>query len=155
MSNHFHLIASTPDANINEAMYYFMKNSSKRLTEAGNRINQTFSGRYYKTILQSYSYYLNAYKYIYRNPVKAGISTKVENYPYSTIHGLLGQSKLIVPLAEDQTLFSSIEETLKWLNTRPAKAKEEAVAYALRRPYFKPLKNKKDNKPILEPNEII
>ncbi len=37
MNNHFHLIATTPDANISQCMQYFMKNVSLRLSRAGNR----------------------------------------------------------------------------------------------------------------------
>lgn len=65
MSNHYHLIASTPKANISQCMHQFMTRSSRRLTRSGNRINETFAGRHYKTILHEPSYYLNAYKYNY------------------------------------------------------------------------------------------
>jgi len=91
MSNHFHLIASTPESNISQCMHYFIKNVSVRLAKAGNRINETFARRHYKTILQSRSNYLNAYKYNYQNPVVAGIVSKVEDYRYSTLCGLLGR----------------------------------------------------------------
>ena len=48
MSNHFHLIASTPKANISQCMQQFMQRSSRRLTKEGNRINETFAGRHFK-----------------------------------------------------------------------------------------------------------
>ena len=94
MSNHFHLIASTPNANIDKCMWYFISHVSRRLTLAGNRINGTFAGRYYKTILNSYSYYLNAYKYNYRNPLTIEGQDLVEDYPYSTLAGLLGKCRI-------------------------------------------------------------
>jgi len=110
MSNHFHLIASTPDSNLDKCMLYFMKNTSLRLTRSGNRINQSYAGRYYKTILQSYNYFLNTYKYNYQNPVVANICKRVEDYKYSTIYGLLGKDRLLIPVEEDLTLFSSFDE---------------------------------------------
>lgn len=155
MSNHFHLIASTPGANISDCMYYFMKNSSLRLTRAGNRINQTFCGRYYKTILQHHSYYLNAYKYNYLNPVMAGISTCVEDYPFSTLHGLLGKSRLLIPIVEDVTLFSSLRGTLSWLNEVPDEEKLEAVRVGLTKQYFKSKRCRKSRQLILGENDTL
>ena len=155
MNNHFHLICSTPKSNISQCMHQFMKNSSFRLTRAGNRINQTFAGRHYKTILQSHSYFLNAYKYNYRNPVEAKMLDRIENYPYSTLYGLLGNKKMLIPVEEDLTLFSSVEQTLNWLNTPIETEKLSALKLALRRPYFKSRICVKTNKPIIGIGDVI
>lgn len=128
MSNHFHLIASTPNANISQCIHQFMTRSSRRLTRAGNRINQTFSGRHYKCVLAEGNYYLNAYKYNYRNPVTAGICQLAEEDPFST---------------------------LQWLNTTPDPAKLEAVRYGLKRSYFKFKKCKKTHRPLMNINDIL
>jgi len=154
MNNHFHLIASTPNANIDKCMYYFMKSTSYRITRTGNRINQTYAGRYYKTILQSYNYYLNAYKYNYQNPISAKVVRQVEDYKYSTLNGLLGKSKLVIPIIEDQTLFSSVDKTLLWLNKIISADKKEAIRWGLKRQYFTSKKCRKTNKPILRENDI-
>lgn len=155
MSNHFHLIASTPNANISNCMHQFMGRSSRRLTKLGNRINETFAGRHYKTILQHPNYYLNAYKYNYRNPVKAGICEKVEDYPFSTIQFLLGTRERSFPLAEDTTYLSNSKGTLEWLNKTPDPEKLEAVRYALKRQFFESKKSRKTNKAIIGENDIL
>jgi REP element-mobilizing transposase RayT len=149
MSNHFHLIASTPQSNISQCMHQFMSRSSRRLTKEGNRINQTFSGRHYKCILHCQNYYLNAYKYNYRNPVTAGICDLVQQYPYSTLHGLTRQSDLMIPLCEDSTFISNPKGTLDWLNTPPDLLKLEGVRYGLKHQFFKSKKSTKDNKPLI------
>lgn len=155
MSNHFHLIASTPLANISQCMHQLMSRSSHRLTQEGNRINGTFAGRHYKCILHAHNYYLNAYKYNYRNPVTAGICESVEVYPFSTLRGLLKPSELLVPLCEDTTYVSDPTGTLKWLNQAPDLAKLEAIRYALKRQYFSVKKSRKDNRPLLNDNDIL
>lgn len=155
MSNHFHLIASTPDSNISQCMYGFMKNTSLRLTRAGNRINQTFAGRHFKTILQTHNYFLNAYKYNYQNPCVAKISKRVEDYKYSTLAGLLGRTKLLIPMVEDTTLFSSLDETLSWLNRPSEPEKREAVRWALKRQYFRPLRCKNTRRSLLSENDVL
>lgn len=154
MSNHFHLLASTPESNVSECMHQFMGRSSRRLTTAGNRINQTFSGRHYKCILHHPNYFLNAYKYNYRNPVAAGICNNVEDYLYSTLHGLLGKSQLAFPV-EDTTLAFDQEGTLKWLNTPPDPEKAEAFKFGLKRQFFSPKKCNKTHRQIIDVNDIL
>ncbi|WP_416220941.1 transposase [Bdellovibrio sp. SKB1291214] len=155
MSNHFHLIASTPDANVSKCMQQFMYRVSRRLTRAGNRINQTFAGRHYKCILQHHNYYLNAYKYNYRNPVTAGICEKVEEYPYSSLRMKLGLSPQVIPLCEDSTFISDRVGTLRWLNTSPDSEKLEGFRVGLKHQYFKSKKHRNTNKPILSENDLL
>ncbi len=155
MSNHFHLIASTPQANISKAMHQFMNFSSKRLTRSGNRINQTFAGRHYKCVLDDFRYYMNAYKYNYRNPVHASICKAVEEYPFSSLSIKLGLNKRNMPLVEDTLLNEDVPGILKWLNTPPDPEKLEAVKMGLRRQYFKSKKCRISNRPILSREETI
>ncbi|WP_413582793.1 transposase [Bdellovibrio sp. HCB288] len=155
MSNHFHLVASTPDANISKCMQQFMFRVSRRLTKAGNRINETFAGRHYKTILQTHCYYLNAYKYNYRNPVAAGICEKVEDYPFSSLHMKLNRLPAKFPLCEDGTLNSDKQGTLRWLNTCPDPVKLEGYRWGVKRQYFKSKKHRNSNLPMLPENDLL
>ncbi|MEQ1722682.1 MAG: transposase [Pseudobdellovibrio sp.] len=155
MNNHYHLIASTPDANVSQCMQQFMHRTSKRLTRAGNRINQTFAGRHYKCILQHPNYFLNAYKYNYRNPVVAGLSEKVQDYAYSTLCGKLNLSKLLVPICEDITLNFDTVGTLAWLNTAPESNKAEGFRYGTKHQYFKSKKDRMSNRPILTEHDLL
>ncbi len=155
MSNHFHLIATTPDSNVSQCMQFFMKNVSLRLTRAGNRINESFAGRHYKTILHSNNYYLNAYKYNYQNPILAGIVNRAEDYPFSTLNGLLGFSKMLIPVVEDRTLFPFVEDTLEWINRPAPPERLEAVRWALKRPHFKSKRCKNSRRFILGKNDLL
>jgi REP element-mobilizing transposase RayT len=155
MTNHFHLIASTPEANISDCMQRFMQRTSKRLTKAGNRINETFAGRHFKCILQHPNYFLNAYKYNYRNPVTTGLCNFVEEYPYSTLIGKLKPTRLLVPVCEDTTLKSDVIGTLKWLNTAPEEKYIEAFRIGVKHQYFKSPKIRNLSRPIFDENLII
>ncbi len=154
MNNHFHLIASTPEANISQCTHRLMGNVSRRLNESGNRINETFAGRHFKTILHTQAYFMNAYKYNYRNPLASGLYKKVEDYPYSTLHGLLGKSHLLIPIAEDDLLFSNVESTLGWLNTEPSPNDLESVRKALRRPFFEFKNKRRVSRVLLESSRL-
>lgn len=155
MNNHFHLIASTPNANISQCMHQFMTRTSRRLTRDGNRINETFAGRHFKCILQHPNYYLNAYKYNYRNPVSSGICERVEHYPFSTLHGKLKLSKLLIPICEDTTLQSDQIGTLNWLNTEPCPDKLEGVRFGLKHQYFKSKHHRGSNRPLILESDTL
>jgi REP element-mobilizing transposase RayT len=137
MNNHFHLIISTPNSNLSEAIGWFMRESSRTLTRAGNRINQTYGGRHFRSILTSHHYFLNAYKYLYHNPIQAGICENALDYPFSTLPGLLGRRRLLIPVVEDLTLFSDVDGTLQWINKKPTDENWNAVKYAGRKREFK------------------
>jgi putative transposase len=137
MSNHFHLIAHAPGANMSEAMAWFMRETSRSITRAAGRINQTYGGRFFRCLIKTNHYYLNAYKYIYRNPVTAGLSSQVETYAFSSLVGLIGLRSIGFPVVEDFTLFDNFEGTLAWLNRKPSQENLEAVRRALKKSEFK------------------
>lgn len=142
MNNHFHLILSTPFANIDKVMWHLMSQVSRELTEASGRINQTFGGPYYSSLIASHHHFLHAYKYVYRNPVEAGLSKTVEGYKYSTLNGLLGSSHLLIPVVEDTVLFGDPPGTLRWLNEAYRENEKSDIKTALTKRQFTLPKNR-------------
>lgn len=139
MSNHYHLIIMSPKQNLSAAMGYFMRETSRELTQLSSRINQTYGSRFHRSLLSTPLYYLHAYKYLYRNPVSAKICSRVEDYPYSTLPALLGIRGVEVPVLDDWN-WGSLEErenTLEWLNTSPPQENLDEIRKALRRSIFK------------------
>lgn len=139
MHNHFHLIASFPDGNLSSAMNYLMRETSRVLAFESQRINHVYGARVFRSCLGSNHYFEHAYKYVYRNPVEAGLCQRVEEYPFSTLSGLLGQHRLQVPVEQDALLFDAqnFRSHLEWLNTAPSIEDRNAVGAALRRAQFK------------------
>lgn len=132
MSNHFHLIATFPEGNLGHAMNYFMRETSRVISRSSGRINQVYGGPHHKSLLESYRYFLHAYKYVYRNPVEAQLCEMVEEYPYSTLSGLLGLNRIVIPVTEDLLLFDpSVESALRWLNQSYKKGHRDAIRTAL------------------------
>ncbi len=138
MNNHFHMLLKTPKGNLGEAMHYLMMNVSKSISRDANRINQTFGGPYHSSLITNNHYCRHAYKYIYRNPIESGICHRAELYPYSTLSGLLGYSKLHIPVSYDEILYENLDQTLDWINT-PYINKEDylTIGSALRHNKFK------------------
>lgn len=137
MNNHFHLLATAPDNCFAEAMQYLLTQTSKQIGRPAGRRNHLWKSRYFRCRIGNERYLHAAYKYFYRNPVEAGIVKRVEDYPYSTLRGLLGLKKLTIPVVRDDILFPNVEETLAWLNTSTKTENREAVRKALRRAEFK------------------
>lgn len=143
MPNHFHLIVSAPLANLSEAMRYFLRETSREISRLSGRINQSYGTRHHKSLISSHHYFMNAYKYVYRNPVRAGLCDRVEDYKFSTLSGLMGFAPLLIPVIEDTLLFPEDfdEGILRWLNTNPLANSEDEVRRALKRPSFSLTRN--------------
>lgn len=145
MSNHFHLIMSDPLGKKKEALRWLMTETSREIGRRSKRTNRIYGQRNYQCLIDSYHYYMHAYKYVYRNPVQAQACRYAEEYPYSTLRGLIGLAPLIIPVFEDHLLNEDIEETLEWINL-PVKEEEwKLVGSALRKGKFKLGKEKYSN----------
>lgn len=147
MTNHFHMIASTPNGNLDEAMNYLMREVSRHITQKSGRINQTFGGPYHWTLVDNFHYFMHAYKYVYRNPVEAGLAKNVLEYPYSTLVGRLGFQKLIFPVSDDAILENDVEGTLCWLNSSYERGHKEVIQKALHKQVFKLRRDRNTKKP--------
>lgn len=126
MSNHYHLVVGTPDKNLSSGLRYLHTEVCKDLNLLEGRSNHQFGGRYSWKLIDDMNYYKNALKYVYRNPVRAGLVDRVERYQYSTLNGILGLSILKVPIYDPYDLsdFTS-NEALDWLNS-PFKIERES-----------------------------
>lgn len=105
MDTHVHLLISTFDHNEN----FFCNSLQKKISPDAVLENLA------EPIL-NYSQYLNTYKYIYRNPVEAGICNKVENYKYSSLYCLLGKGHLHCQVYDHIGLIQNPLHILNWLN---------------------------------------
>jgi putative transposase len=137
MHNHYHMILSTPLSNISAGMRYFTTEASRGIRDNANRVNHVFGGRYHWSLITSSEYYALALKYLYRNPVKAGLVSKVEDYSWSTIskrrHRL---QRLVTPIKTGHDChldFENNHKLLEWLNEPQDKEAETRIANGLQR----------------------
>lgn len=142
MSNHFHLLATTPEKNLDEAMLYFMRETAREINRTSSRINHIFGGPYKWSVITHKRYYEHAVRYVYQNPVKAGIVDKVESYPFSTLLYLYTSKKLRFPIAEscfdrDGVMDLALWQRLHFLNTRYTDDEEDSIRRAFRHSQFR------------------
>ncbi len=156
MSNHYHLIASAPGQNLSYAMMNFQREVSRELNRLGNRINRTFAGRFFRSYLGTYHYFLNCYKYVYLNPLISGQVSKVEDYPFSSLHGLLGSRNISFPVREDEFLFDgNTRDNLSWLNGMPDEEHLDTMRLGLKKGVFQLRKDLKTRKSHILENERL
>ncbi len=133
MPNHFHLLLRDPNLQLAQAMQYFMRETSREIARKADRINRIWGGEFSSTVVKGTDYYFTCYKYIYRNPVKANLCKSVFDYPFSTLQGLLGERRSIIPLCEDLTLFDSLTATIQWLDKPFEEDMDEVIRKSLKR----------------------
>ena len=114
MNNHYHMLLYTPNGNLDRFMYEFNKRFALKIHYEAGVTNQVFGGRYKWCLIQSQQYLSNCYRYIYQNPVRAGLVKRCEDYNYSTLQNSLARSNFSIPI-HDKFGFKD-DFGLNWLN---------------------------------------
>ena len=144
MSNHYHLMLKTPNANIDEFMYEFNKNLSLSIRQRTRQVNQVFGGRYKGCLIRSTKYFMNCYRYVYQNPLRAQITKKCEFYPYSSLFYLHQKIPFPIPLF-DQVGFMD-QQKLDWLNQNLSETEKSAIKKGLKKTELRFLKTSSNRK---------
>lgn len=128
MNNHYHMMVRTPECDIDVFMQFFNKFMSSRINMAIGKVNHVFGTPYKWSIIDNSHYYANAIRYLYQNPVRAGLCLEVESYPYSTLNK---ESRKKIKLARNLKKLDS-----KWLNRRYTTKEKESIRIGLKRTKF-------------------
>ena len=105
MSNHYHLLISTPLANISR----IMRHVNGVYTQRYNRLKRTdgplFRGRFKSIIVDADAYLLQVSRYIHRNPIdtKQPLVKRLEHYPWSSYSAYINQGAAPNWLYREQT----------------------------------------------------
>ena len=84
MTNHYHLIIETPEANLSKAMHYINGSYTSYINSKRKRSGHLFQGRYKAIQVAMDNYLLELSRYIHLNPVRAGMIQRPEDYIYSS-----------------------------------------------------------------------
>jgi REP element-mobilizing transposase RayT len=76
MSNHFHLVVETPEANLVAGMRWFLSTYTSRFNRRHKQFGHLFSGRYKSLIVDGSGngYLRTVCDYVHLNPVRKGVS---------------------------------------------------------------------------------
>ncbi len=73
MTNHFHLLLETPDANLSKAMRQFNSVYTQAFNRRHARVGHVLQGRFKSIVVDRDAYLLELCRYIVLNPVSAGM----------------------------------------------------------------------------------
>ena len=90
MTNHFHLLVETPKGDLSKGMQWLKSQYARRFNKRHNCSEHLFGERFWSGLVQKEAYYLQVIRYILLNPVKAGLVKKPQDYPWSSLRGMLG-----------------------------------------------------------------
>lgn len=93
MPNHYHLLAQTPDANISRCMRHIDGVYTQRYNRYHRCDGSLFRGRFKSILIDADQYLLQLVRYIHRNPVKAGLTDRLDRYLWSSHRGYLSKSE--------------------------------------------------------------
>lgn len=154
MNNHYHLLGQcSQEHDLGEVMAWFQKSVSRKINGRTGRINHIFGGPYRASLISHEHHYAQVYKYIARNPVKAGLSDLIELYPYSTFNSRVYLSDRAIRVVHSLQWGSEIPkdrvEYLSWLNTNFDEWMYVLLSAGLRKTEFRPKDRQTRSDPFL------
>ena len=132
MSNHYHMLLTTPECNLDKFMQHFNRRLSKKINHEARMMNHKFANRYKWTIVGTKSYLFNIYRYLYQNPVRAGLCQLCIDYPYTSLRFTPAQlRKLGVKVHLDYF------KHRKWMEENKGREFDEVIGRGLNKQFFK------------------
>ena len=90
MTNHYHLLVQTPNANLARGMRQLNGVYAQAFNRRHGRDGHLFQGRYKAILVQADAHLLSAVRYIVRNPLRARMCERVEEWPWSSHAATIG-----------------------------------------------------------------
>jgi REP-associated tyrosine transposase len=118
MPNHYHLTVRPTDWNLSEAIRQLNAGYALWWNKRHDRVGHVFQGRFKDQIVQEDDYLLNVCRYVARNPVRAGIVQRPEEWPWSSYAAIVGVRACPAFLDSALTLQLFGEEDLRVLMQR-------------------------------------
>jgi len=91
MQNHYHLLLETLRGNLSKIMHFINTSYAVFFNKRHSRSGHFFQGRYKAILAEKDTYALELSRYIHLNPVRAGIVSRPEDYPYSSYREYMDQ----------------------------------------------------------------
>ncbi len=91
MTNHYHLLVETPDANLAKGMRQLNGVYTQRFNRTYERVGHVFQGRYKAILVQKETYLLELARYVVLNPVRARMVPRAPDWPWSSYRAMVGE----------------------------------------------------------------
>jgi len=104
MSNHYHLLIETPEANLSRGMRHLNGVYTQCFNRTHRRMGHIFQGRFKAVLMEKESHLLESARYIVLNPVRAEIVKHPRDWKWSSYRATAGETSPPAFLALDWLL---------------------------------------------------
>ena len=115
MGTHFHLVITTPHANVALFMQHLEGRFAEYINARYGFVGHLFQGPYIGVVIENDIHLFTAMWYVFANPCQAGLCERFEDWPWSTYRATVGDRAVPSYLSIDwlQTLFpaDTLEES--------------------------------------------
>jgi putative transposase len=101
MTNHYHAVITTAEANLSDAMRDINGDYAQWWNRRHRRVGHAFQGRFDGQIVQDAVYFLTVCRYVVLNPVRARLVATPEAWPWSSYRATCGMCPKPACLATD------------------------------------------------------
>ena len=92
LDNHFHLVVQTLDPNLGRGMKWLGAGYAQDFNHRHDRRGHLFGGRFYSVVVERDAHLVSAIVYVALNPVRAGLTTRPERWPWNSYGALVGRT---------------------------------------------------------------
>lgn len=92
MSNHYHVVVETPEANLSKGMRQLNGVYTQRFNRSHGRVGHVFQGRFKAIIVDKDNYLLELARYVVLNPLRAKMVRRLEQWAWSSYRATCGQA---------------------------------------------------------------
>jgi REP-associated tyrosine transposase len=121
LTTHYHLLVTTPEANLDAGMHRLNGMHAQALNERHDQFGHVFRGRYRSVVVEAEGHFLELFRYIALNPVRAGLCPRPADWRWSSYPAVIG-------LAPPPP-FLDVHSVLRLFGRSPAVARERLQAF--------------------------
>ena len=101
MDTHYHLLIETPAPNIAAAMHRLNGLYARSFNRRHGRVGHLFQARYHAVLVQTDNHLLELFRYLALNPVRGGLCSSPEDWPWSSYASMLNPTRqALLPVSE-------------------------------------------------------
>ena len=126
MPNHYHLVIATPDANLALGMHRLNLRYALAFNQRYETNGHAFDARYGAERVGRDAHFLESIRYVFLNPVRAGLCRRPEDWPWSSYRASIGL-EAPPPFLARKLLLERFAEDLPLAQARLAAFVEDAV----------------------------
>lgn len=97
MTNHFHVVLETVEGNLSQGMRQLNALYSQYFNRRHGLVGHVFQGRYKAILVQKEAYLLELARYVVLNPIRAGMVTQLDDWPWSSHSYVVGTASVPAP----------------------------------------------------------